>query len=595
MKIIKLIVFYLTVFSICSSYSQKKTENNLNIKFSDSLYEKGIYYLKKNVDSSLFFLNKAYSIAKEEGSNEELYQIGNILASAYLFKYDFEKSLLILNDLISRIELDEPDFNEKLDELSFSKAQILNIYAQNFEKAEELLLYSIENSQDKLIKLRSYNALGWLKLQTNKIDTAYLCFNNEGYKKYFKKDLNKLSDNEWHVFLLNKFGLIDIYNRTNKLDLSQALIKQIEENGWVKKNDMLNISFELLKHQTIKHHNKQNCKNILELYRNLDTSNLGLSRHFYKELTMHFSGALQNKQARKMFFKRDSINRYIKNIQRTSTIKELSNELELRTKESQLKHSKLKNEKLIYQRKNGILIFITITITLIFIFFVLAFKSKNKSLKLEKESKQMEASLLDQELKILRSYIKGKDVIRKNVSFKLHDEIGTDLALVKLNLVNHNFDNTKILSKIDDLSTRIRNISHNLHRELSEDRFKELLLELVNNYSTENCKIVLSLYGFSSFSEFSEMLLNIYLIISEALVNIKKHSESNYVEVNLTNHDDYLNLYIGDNGKGIDKDKDSFQKGIGIKSIKERVKKMKGEIYLDSSNKGFIININIPN
>jgi signal transduction histidine kinase len=86
----------------------------------------------------------------------------------------------------------------------------------------------------------------------------------------------------------------------------------------------------------------------------------------------------------------------------------------------------------------------------------------------------------------------------------------------------------------------------------------------------------------------SEILLSadieteIYYIVEEALNNILKHAFAKSVIIKLKQRKESLLLEIVDNGCGFDFDKVKFG-GKGLGNIKERAKRIKGRLNIDSS------------
>jgi len=62
----------------------------------------------------------------------------------------------------------------------------------------------------------------------------------------------------------------------------------------------------------------------------------------------------------------------------------------------------------------------------------------------------------------------------------------------------------------------------------------------------------------------------------------------------MTEFDDQMNVYIKDNGKGLDDGSVSKSSGLGFKNIKERVTLLNGELILESDQQGTIVEVNIP-
>ncbi|WP_368658873.1 sensor histidine kinase [Metabacillus halosaccharovorans] len=90
-----------------------------------------------------------------------------------------------------------------------------------------------------------------------------------------------------------------------------------------------------------------------------------------------------------------------------------------------------------------------------------------------------------------------------------------------------------------------------------------------------------------------DLTINIYRIIQELITNAKKHSHANYIHVRMTMNQDHFNLLYEDDGVGI-KSENRNGNHFGLSSIKERVKSINGEYYLNSApNEGTIIRIKI--
>ena len=89
-----------------------------------------------------------------------------------------------------------------------------------------------------------------------------------------------------------------------------------------------------------------------------------------------------------------------------------------------------------------------------------------------------------------------------------------------------------------------------------------------------------------------ELLADAYRIVQELINNILKHAEATRAEVQLTKHEDHLNIVINDNGKGFQKTK---KQGIGLRNIRERLQKVQGVLDIDSgSGSGTSVTIDIP-
>jgi len=97
----------------------------------------------------------------------------------------------------------------------------------------------------------------------------------------------------------------------------------------------------------------------------------------------------------------------------------------------------------------------------------------------------------------------------------------------------------------------------------------------------------------------AENEVNIYRIVQEGLNNIIKHSGAKQATVSIFKRNNFITIVIHDDGKGIGemklKDYLSSSEGFGLRSLKERVKYLNGNISIDSqAGKGTTLNIIIP-
>ena len=81
------------------------------------------------------------------------------------------------------------------------------------------------------------------------------------------------------------------------------------------------------------------------------------------------------------------------------------------------------------------------------------------------------------------------------------------------------------------------------------------------------------------------------MIFKEAVCNASKYAGCTFIKISLTRHKDTCILLVCDNGKGFDVD--AVSSGNGLYNMKERAKKMKGDIRIESEkSKGTTITLN---
>lgn len=184
---------------------------------------------------------------------------------------------------------------------------------------------------------------------------------------------------------------------------------------------------------------------------------------------------------------------------------------------------------------------------------------------------------------------------RKRIAEDLHDELGGNLAAIKMTLQSLKLpeEKTKLLIQlIDYASTNARNISHNLMPpEFKDANIKDLLFQLYQRINQEG-SIVFHFHCSSivySFDKHKELML--YRIILELTNNIIKHAEATEATMQLIYYESYLEIMAEDNGKGFSNDSVD---GIGLKNIRSRVNYLNGTINIDSNMTGSTIMIQVP-
>ena len=88
---------------------------------------------------------------------------------------------------------------------------------------------------------------------------------------------------------------------------------------------------------------------------------------------------------------------------------------------------------------------------------------------------------------------------------------------------------------------------------------------------------------------------DLYFVLREGLMNITRHSHASRADVALRQTENEIQGTLIDDGVGFDINEASNGQGLGLTSMKERIKKLKGELDIKSSpGKGTIISFVLP-
>jgi signal transduction histidine kinase len=184
--------------------------------------------------------------------------------------------------------------------------------------------------------------------------------------------------------------------------------------------------------------------------------------------------------------------------------------------------------------------------------------------------------------KLARLILQKQDEEKHRISRDLHDDLGQELLYLKMS--------PEIKPNIDLILNKVRAISYNLSPvKITESSIKALLTELV--MEAEKCNLLISYDIEDIFIKSTEIKINLYRIVQEALNNIIKHSKAENVTISLNKTGNYLLLEVKDNGIGIASP--ISKKSIGISSMKERAKIINAIISIEISNNGTIIKLTL--
>lgn len=256
------------------------------------------------------------------------------------------------------------------------------------------------------------------------------------------------------------------------------------------------------------------------------------------------------------------------------------------------------------QKRTAIYIGLMLIIPLILLLLFYKHRIKTQNLLREQENiifaQEKEQLKQEQELKRITGVLQGQDQERNRIAQEIHDGVGGKLAGIKLHLsqINSGLGNTKIkeiIQSISEVFSELRAISHDLSQNhLQGQSLQWLIRELATQYDNRNeFKTDLNIYPPEALEILPEEIRHhLYRILQELLANIAKHAQAKLVTVNITLHDESINLIVEDNGVGFS---DSGRTGIGIKNVQQRLRSVGGTLHIESSpGQGSSIIINIP-
>ncbi len=206
---------------------------------------------------------------------------------------------------------------------------------------------------------------------------------------------------------------------------------------------------------------------------------------------------------------------------------------------------------------------------------------------------------------IVKKLSASQEAERWRIADQLHDEVGSMISVVRLNLSEHPLKNEQISPEkletanriLGDVADTVREMSHQLMPvAIRQYGLINAIEQLINDINTSG-KIYIEhlIYGFNDLSKYPEdFQVSFYRIVQELFQNIVKHAKATNAIFQLVEHPDSINLYIEDNGRGINTSKgDNTGKGIGL--LANRIDYYEGKISIEGQpGKGTLIVIDIP-
>ena len=193
-----------------------------------------------------------------------------------------------------------------------------------------------------------------------------------------------------------------------------------------------------------------------------------------------------------------------------------------------------------------------------------------------------------------RGLIDAEERERARIARDLHDDVGQRMALLasKVEQLRTDVPNPpaviltvtdELLNQIEELCTDIQALSHSLH----STRVEYLgLANTMRGFCREferQQKVEIDFTGGDLPKSLpQDVSVSLFRVLQEALRNSVKHSGVRQFKVELFEASDAIHLRVSDSGLGFDPDAAMKGGGLGLISMRERIKLVKGEFSIDS-------------
>ena len=220
-----------------------------------------------------------------------------------------------------------------------------------------------------------------------------------------------------------------------------------------------------------------------------------------------------------------------------------------------------------------------------------------------------EKSLRQLSLHLLRT----QDEERRRIGRDLHDSLGQNLAVLKMNLdslVNRPSANPasdandikQCAQMTDEAVKEVRTISYLLYPPMLEEMGLKSAIPWYLEGFMKRSGIVTTFRISAGFKRLpSEIELGLFRVLQESLTNVHRHSGSETADVRISMKDGAAILEVSDHGQGLKAH--NFEKagqdwvgalGVGLRGMNERMRQVGGSLEMSSGPEGTTITASVP-
>jgi PAS domain S-box-containing protein len=208
---------------------------------------------------------------------------------------------------------------------------------------------------------------------------------------------------------------------------------------------------------------------------------------------------------------------------------------------------------------------------------------------------------------VSRRLIEAHEEERTWIARELHDDFNQRITLLAVNLEkvkqdlpaslsesHHCFDET--LKSVRDLASDIHALSHRLHSSKLEYLGLAAAADGLCRETSDRQDVEIDFHAENIPRSLpKEISLCLFRVLQEALQNAVRHSGVRQFEVSLKGASDEIQLCVRDSGLGFDSEKAITCRGLGLVSMKERLKLVGGKLSIDAKlQHGTSIDARVP-
>jgi len=207
---------------------------------------------------------------------------------------------------------------------------------------------------------------------------------------------------------------------------------------------------------------------------------------------------------------------------------------------------------------------------------------------------------------VSRRLIEAQEQERTRIARELHDDFAQRLALVAVELEQLHQDPptlpevrrrvSELQQQTSEIARDIQSLSHELHSAKLQYLGIAGAMRAFCQEFGEHTKVKVNFKSHDVPGPLSpDISLCLFRVLQEALHNSAKHSGVRHVKVELLGTSDEIHLTVSDLGAGFDSEAAKQSRGLGLISMEERLKLVKGILSIESQpRRGTTIHARVP-